>query len=327
MTENSTFKIDSKPICLWDFNLRKNNKDFLNEFDSDYFLFQTELFEKELDGENSYKAALSIKNVFHHSLETMFSLFCAAIQAPYCMYAWLNLSRTNDLKSVVKKISNNDKSLFHFLETNTVSWEKIAETVYFIKNDAMLKGADKTQLVHDMSSIWSALADLFINEFSKDEYNAIKHGLRTKTGGFSLNIGPPGTLNKPEKHNEWITLGTSKYGSSFFILDKVNDSQMKRNLNYKSKKRFLNWNPYYLIDAIKLITCSISNMISYLMVVHKHNPLEIKYMVADPNVIKKFWKFYNTRSNMSFEINTPDELITCATEEEINKSLENVLKD
>lgn len=321
MKEYSIFKIDQKPICIWDFNVEKNNLDFLNEFDSEYFLYQTELFEKELDGENNLKAALSIRNIFHHSLETLFSLFCAAIQSPYCIYAWLSLSRTNDLRNVVQKISNNDKTLSHYLEAETISWQKIAETIYFLNNDLMMKEIDKSKLINDITRIWEALAVLFLNEYSIDEYNAIKHGLRAKAGGYSLNIGPTGTLNNPERHDEWISMGSSKYGSSFYILEKVNSSQMKKNPNYKSKKRFLNWNPEFIIDAIKLITCSISNIISYLKIVHSKDPSEIKYLIAEPEVIKQFWKFYKTRSNMSFEINTPDELITCIPEEVINKSL------
>jgi hypothetical protein len=321
MKEYSIFKIDHKPICIWDFNAEKNNSDFIDSFDSEYFLYQTELFEKELSGENNYKAAISIRNIFHHSLETLFSLFCAVVQSPYCVYGWLSLSRTNDLRNVVQKISDNDKTLFHYFEAETISWQKIAETIFFLHNDLVLKEIDKPSLIRDTTRIWEALADLFLNEYSIDEYNAMKHGLRAKAGGYTINIGPAGTLNKPERHKDWISWGSSKYGSSFYILDKVSTSKMKKNPNYKSKRRYLNWNPEYLVDAIKLITCSISNMISYLKIFNGKDPSEIKYLVADSGVIEKFWKYYNTRSTMSFGINTPDESIVCVTEEDINNSL------
>ena len=60
MFQYCLYKIDEKPYCCWELDVKKRNIEFLNKIDWEYFIFQSELFEKELDGENKQKAALAI---------------------------------------------------------------------------------------------------------------------------------------------------------------------------------------------------------------------------------------------------------------------------
>ena len=49
------FKINNRPFCCWEIDVKKRNIEFLNKIDWEYFIFQSELFAKELDKEDKQK--------------------------------------------------------------------------------------------------------------------------------------------------------------------------------------------------------------------------------------------------------------------------------
>lgn len=316
------FKINEKPICCWEIDVKKKNIEFLNSIDWEYFLFQTECFEKALETENKNKAALAIRNVYHHSLETLFSILCSTIQAPYCVYTWIFKATTNDIRNVLKKIGNRDNNLYRGFNLNEISWDSFADMIFFVKDNQNFSTENKKELSINFANLWSALANRFLDEYSIKEYNAIKHGLRTNSGGFIMNIGPKGTLNIPERHNEWISLGNSEFGSSFYVIDKIKNDKLKDNPNYQSIKFNLNWNPKLMLSMIKFISISIGNLCNFLKLVNGVETDKTPYYVPENDVLfNECWGFLNNQSNMQLGLDIKQEQIDPFNSSEINSML------
>lgn len=328
MYQTILYKIDDKPYCCWELDVKKRNVEFLNNIDYEYFLFQSEIYLDELNGENKYKAALAIRNIYHHTIETFFSLVCATLQAPSCVYAWLYHAKVGEIRSVIRKINNHDNNLYNVLELEEMNWKSIAYKIYFANKVNAINYELNCKIADQFAELWKNLATRFLDDYSIKEYNAIKHGFRTSSGGYQLNIGPKGTLDKPERHGEWISLGASEFGSSFYVIEQFKFTNMKSNPNYQSKKYFLNWDPKLLIDVIKLLAISINNITTYLKIINRSVPENTPYLSPETDEFyNNFWKSYYNSSKMSFDIIIKPEQIEPFTVEEINKILSESKKE
>jgi len=327
MFQYCLYKIDNKAYCCWELDVRKRNIEFLTRLDFEYFWFQAELYQKELSGENKHRAAIAIRNIYHHVTETFFTLVCAALQAPYCVYAWMFQATTGDVRKVVRKIQDNDSKLFNLLGLKELSWDAFSKQVYFISENLHPKIEGQKEIAEKYANVWQSMAGMFLNDYTIKEYNAIKHGFRTSSGGFQLHLGPKGTLNVSERHNEWITVGASEFGSSFYVIEKLNYSSLKSNPNYQSKKYFLNWDPNLLVGVIKLIAISINNISKYLKIINGSNPDENRYLVPEnDDYFKNYWTYHTNLSQMKFDIDINTEQVEPFTTVEIEKYFNENLK-
>ena len=310
MFQYCLYKIDEKPYCCWELDVKKRNIEFLNKIDWEYFIFQSELFGKELDGENKQKAALAIRNIYHHAMETFFLLVCSTLQAPYCVYAWMFHAKTGDIRNVIRKLTKSDNSLFTNFRLEEKDWQSLSSMIHFINVSAEYKIPNQKELAKQFTRLWSSLSERFLDDYSIKEYNAIKHGLRTSIGGFTVNIGPKGTLNVPERHNEWRSLGSSEFGSSFYVIEQLINASIKDNPNYQSTRYHLNWNPKLLVDVIKLIAISINNFVNFLKFINGVEPEKTPYFIPETDeLFNNYWEYTHSLSQMKFDIDIKPEQI------------------
>jgi len=103
----------------------------------------------------------------------------------------------------------------------------------------------------------------FLDVKMTQEYNAGKHGLRTKPGGFYLQIGrepKPGVAPSPEK---MMPISGSVFGTSAFIPKKIIDNNR---INLRPCRQAMNWDPQNLAKGLVLLSMSINNVVSFLRI-------------------------------------------------------------
>jgi hypothetical protein len=68
------------------------------------------LYSQSLDKQNeptdrdSQHAALALRAAYSQALETLFALIFAAVQARWCIPAWVNAYKNEELRNLVKKV-------------------------------------------------------------------------------------------------------------------------------------------------------------------------------------------------------------------------------
>src|SRR5947208_4728517 len=101
--EASRFLVDERPFCVWEWDLKERNLDFISALKPDYFRFMAETFAKHWQDGPGHEAALSVRTLYGHALEAFIALIGAAVQAPDCVPGWLLKYRQEDLQNVAKK--------------------------------------------------------------------------------------------------------------------------------------------------------------------------------------------------------------------------------
>ncbi|HKJ37489.1 MAG TPA: hypothetical protein VJ972_01840, partial [Anaerolineales bacterium] len=122
-------------------------------------------------------------------------------------------------------------------------------------------------------SLWSQFATIYLQDGFSKEYNSIKHGLRIRPGGFSFAMGAedkPGIHARPER---MVLIGKSEFGTSYMNIEGIANS--KRHIQITRNSR--NWDPEDMAWGLKLISISISNIISSLKIFNGNKADEIQF--------------------------------------------------
>src|SRR5437762_3222627 len=115
------FAVDKQPYCVWGWDLRARNQEYLAGVDHDYFEYVAKAHAVQLEGPEAQRAAMALRSAYHHGLETLFTLMCAGLQAPGCIAAWILLSRSADLRSLVSAIHSGHGHVFNYLDLSEVA--------------------------------------------------------------------------------------------------------------------------------------------------------------------------------------------------------------
>lgn len=342
-TQYQLYVVGDRPFCYWDSDIAQKTASFLESLDPAYFESMANVFIPYIEETQSIEeitflqrlvervksifatnpnqpecnpqhAALALRMIYSQSLETLFALICGALQAPLCVHAWLLNYRPSELRQLLQNINQRQPFMWQ-LRASTPSWDAVSD---FIHMSLMLDDKVKeASIKKGFSQFWSQLASDFIKQDFTDEYNSIKHGLRVKSGGFSLAIGRedvPG-VHAPAERMQLI--GKSNYGSSFNVLEKIG----KYDFHQQSKRSSRNWSPTDFAWALHLVSTSISNVIACLRVLSGTPADQVKFhWPSDLETLSEPWK--RTRklgvtSMTGFGNNIHPVLIKSFTREEI----------
>jgi len=280
------FVVDESPYACWDLELQKKNLEFLRGIDSEYFKYIAEINIANIENEDKHKkAATALRISFSQGLETLFSLLCSAVQAPFCSIGWLLSYKNYQLINLVKKISNREPC-YNILKALPITWNELSKYIH-----SNLVGYEKEKvewIQRGFGKIWSRFASQFTDENFTLEYNGIKHGLRAIPGGFHLSIGPeeiPGTPVPPKKMQ---SLGGSTFGSTYFVKEYPIQTDK---INFRPRIHSRNWSPQNLANGLFLISMSINNITNCLRIVNGDS--SNKFTFAHPTSKEEFelpWK-------------------------------------
>jgi hypothetical protein len=261
---------------VWGYDLEERNLAYLKGYNHQYFKYVAELYVDQLDGDNRQLAAMALRKEYHHAQETLFSLLCAAVQAPTCVYGWVLKCTSGQLKELVKAISDGHSEIFNHYGWDCVTWDKLSQHIHVYSNPEPKRAYETGE---QFAKLWRTFVDDFLSQDNLDEYNSIKHGFRARSGGFTLMAGleeEPGIPALPENMQ---LIGHTEFGSSFPRAEPLgNLTSRQRNPNFHSRWISLSWNPLSIATGLILISMSIENTLSFLRILNGEPPQTVRFI-------------------------------------------------
>lgn len=270
----SIVMIDETPFCFWDLDIRKKNEDFIQGYDPMYFevvssMMYHYLDEGNLSDKEKQYMSFGIRLLLSQITEAFFSLLTASLQSPDCIYGWLFKYRSNQLHSVINKISK-DIPIKNKLKLTDISWQSISNIIHQFKLEDMEK---EKSIKEKFALFWGRMAKEFQSEDFLSVYNSMKHGYRVSPGGVFVAFGLEKIPGKAVSPKDMQSLGGSKYGASHYYIDeKISDGK-----NIRLRQRTTNWCPRSIWEQIALLRISISNVLSFLKIYHRHDPKDVQF--------------------------------------------------
>jgi hypothetical protein len=314
------FKVYDRTYCLWGVDLPQRNLEAIDNIDSDHFDFLAHLYYEKLQSEHKQNVALAIRMAYGHAVETLFSLICATLQAPFCFYAWMLKYRPSDVPKMISEIGNYNFHLHLSPDYNVKisSWKDFSAMIHLIQEKK-----ENENIAIKFGEFWQKLSFDFLDEKFRNEYNSIKHGCRVKSGGFYLAIGKEETPGVAVSKEKMKSLGGSEFGSSFFLAEEIKGIEIKGDPNFKTRKLSVNWNAENNAHALTLISLSIHNIKSFLK--HLNHVEEVTFLF--PEELKYFempWKKISGVLNWSLDLNVDDTKIVKKSRKETEAIFEKI---
>jgi hypothetical protein len=289
--QETIFQVDEEPYCLWDPDLMARNQEFLKGLDANFFDYSIKV---HLEAEDMQRASVALRLALDHALETLFSLLGAYVQAPDCAYAWLAKCSTPALRSLVRRITQEQPNIFTKLSIAPVTWTTIAKSVF----RAYLPDTERqAETIEQFAVLWARLATELTDPIHIDEYNALKHGFRVQRGGFAISVGKEPSLGVSPPTSEMYPLGEADYGSSFFTVEPLATGVKTRSLRVSYTS--VNWSIERLILLGQHAYFSINNVVSALRVENGWPGAECMFLRPEESEdFDKPWKYSAVLTSM-----------------------------
>jgi hypothetical protein len=256
INERCLFYVGKKIYYVWDDNPEQTTLSFLEDYDINYYrdvlLLLIKSLQESTDNKSDSRLATLLKLNYHQSLEALFSLVGALIQAPYYPQGWLEKYKNESLLELMKAIKNGQDDLNNILGMEFVS---VGSLVNYIYNP--VEGAWGNDYISNVKTIFNNLLSKFININESNEYNRIKHGFRISQGGFSVAVSSERQYGVPDGSVP-IIIGQSDFGCRYIILNQHKEA--KNNLFLT--KQSTNWSLEEVILDLDSICHFINNIIS-----------------------------------------------------------------
>jgi len=290
----SKFTVDETPWCAWEWDLGKQNLNFIEGVDPHYFTYLARSYANSPDEEQEHRADLALRAAYSHGLETFFAFLFAALQAPDCVIGWVHRYEIYNLKSLLEKV-NHRQQINIKVDIESVSWKSIANTLLLFSLED--KDKDKeTRLKQKFATLWRKFADDFLEPSFTPEYNSIKHGFRAKSGGIRVAFGresEPGVAAPPQNMHLW---GESEFGSTFFTVEPLDKSKH----NFRLLRHSRGWQLERFYIGLHLISDSLQNILSFLKISNGVDPSTVEFVFPSPeSLFDEPWKKHPSLSGMS----------------------------
>lgn len=301
----SKFAVNDKPYCVWEFDLKRKNLDFIEGIHPEYFRFTAENNLGLLESEGRQYAALSLRLTYFHAMESFFALLMAAQQAPDCVIGWLLRYTNKGLRKLVESV-NKGIPYYTKFKMPYYTWEDVSKLIHYC---VIPQPSFGEEIAKKFADFWLLSAADFLAPRTIDEYNNIKHGFRVKPGGFSLKIGPDNC-----DPSQMIPLCNSEFGTSFFVPHTLID----KSAHFQARRASVNWDPVALAHRISLLAASIYNVIAFLKIVVGGSPPDrTTFKTPSPEEFEKCWNNSPGVISFNFDLNIKPEHILPYSPDEI----------
>lgn len=313
------FAVGDEPYCLWEEDVAKRTHDFLDGLDPEFFSYVLNAY---MATDDEKRASVAIRLAWHHATETLFSLLGAFVQAPECPYAWISLCRTEELRKVVQRVGAGDTTLITKWVKPFSGWEDVASAVlHSFEPDT----ERHRRLVTGFGKAWAALAGDLQSEVVNQEYNAIKHGFRTRSGGFGLAAGRQMARGVTAPASAMKSLGKSKFGSTFYQVEKLKG---KGGRHLRSRRTSLNWSLERDILLLELVQFSINNVVSALKVENGFPAEECEFQYpGDDEELLRPWKHTPGVTSMNIDSIVEPSALPNVTKDQLLEKLRHPKKE
>jgi hypothetical protein len=313
-TENSgpyldryVFAVNERPFCCWEADLADRNVRFLSGLDANYYSQIAESLGSQLEGESKLSASIALRGAYHQAVETLFSLLGAHVQAPSAVAAWLTNCRTEDLENVVMAFRNGEQLLTQRGRRKV----ELSELARYVLRNCWVDEEQVDSTSARFARLWNRLSKDFLDDQLRAEYNAIKHGLRVSSGGFTLSIGIEEECGQAAPPESMRSIGGSIYGSSFLQREKVGSSSHHIRARWVS----LNWSAEAMVQRLSLISMSISNVIGSLLIENGASPESVKFVrPVQPEAFEAAWSHH-----VGVAFSSVDSVVQIGSEHEVSR--------
>lgn len=292
--QSSIFAVNDEPYCLWEFDLMARTRAFLDGIDPDYFEYVLQTHTNTADEKRS---VVALRLSLHHATETLFTLLGAFVQAPDCPYAWIAKCSNQKLREFAERVSREDASLITKLNIPSTSWASVANAIFATYQPETERQKD---VIRCFAQFWRTLSGELVNQSTIDEYNALKHGFRTRPGGFALAIGVESADGESPPDTEMQTIGQSKFGATFFNIEPFGSAKVTRHI--RSRQISVNWSVERIVLLQQLVYMSINNVISALKVVNGYAPSTCRFLCPDDiTAFEEPWTYSPGVTSINFD--------------------------
>jgi len=308
----SKFAVGNAPYCVWGRDLPQSEHAVHRELRSGIF-FAHGGGSWNGTQRGSWQEAFGSRpsSFYGHALETMLSLLCAAAQAPDCVVGWICLYREEHLKEILTAFSVGS-SIPLRLRLEKPTWKALSRAIHCYLD---LQDKEKEQALKEgFARFWAHAAHAYSSEKNRLEYNSIKHGLRARSGGYTLRMRREKSLGVPDPDAPVRTVAASEFGSSFYAPERVGDSKLNLSLRHHA----INWQPQGLIDGLILASMSISNVVGFLRAINGVDPSAIEFgWPKELQLFESAWRGVPGYQSSSFHFSVSVEDVRIFTKEEI----------
>lgn len=309
------FCVDESPFCVYEHDLSEINKRYINGITPEYLYFICAQNEKVLNDKAETKeskkyASMNLRITYAQSLETLFSLLFAMLQAPGFIPGWMMRYKGYHLKNLIQKVNDEIPIKTKFYKIHNISWKSIVGLIcHGISSD---NPNIKENLVSDFSKLLSLLAMDFQDKNLQLEYKSIKHGNRANFGGGVFKI-----KESEKSDSAWRELLKSDYGSSYYTFENIKESNNHFTISHNS----IFWDPQDLFFGINFIGLLIHNIVLFLKGFNKMDikNLQFKSMTDSENYTLP-WKNRIGTGNLRLDSNIDVDTIEYLSKEDIYRS-------
>lgn len=274
------FVVDERPLCLWDDNIKQRNLRFLNSIDPSYFKYLYQLYAnainraKESTDKDAQHPALAMRTAYSQALETLFALLFSAIQAHWCIPAWINAYTNSELRNLVEKVQTK-QPVISVLDAESPAWSDIFDFIF--PNLGIEDKQHEAAIRENFARTWSRFAVDFLDKAFVREFNSIKHGLRVRSGGFKFRVGIPDEPGVPPPPEKMIELTSSDFGSGYFNSEKI--GTLSHHVRLRGELR--NWELDSIAWGLQMAAISIKNVQSSLCAINSGGS-QIAFIAPSP---------------------------------------------
>lgn len=133
-------------------------------------------------------------------------------------------------------MSRSDPQLISKPNILVANWHSVGTAVFATYQPGTERQENTVKFFADL---WARLTGELNNQTYVDEYNALKHGFRTRPSGFTLAVGVEHEYGVPPPASEMEAIGHSAFGASFFKIEPF--CSVKGNRHIRSPQTSLNW--------------------------------------------------------------------------------------
>ena len=277
------FAVAERPNCCWDSDHGRRTLEFLEGVDPDHFGTVASFLASHLEAEDAMAASIALRVSYHQGVETLMSLLGAAAQAPSAVPAWIAMCKTDDLKEVVVSLRDGCPMLTQ-AGRQQVSFLDLSE---FVHGSVWPHEEGTASTAALFARFWARLSTELLDDTARAEYNALKHGNRVVAGGFTLAMGTEELPGVPAPPEAMRSMGGSRFGSSFFVSERVGSSR----LHLRTRRTSINWSPEALAQRLVLVSMSITNVVGALRCALGVDPATVRFVRPDPlSAFEDVWK-------------------------------------
>lgn len=281
--KKAMFFVGDRPYAVWDPNIHEKNVTFLKNFDTSYFEYLADIHSSQIDLDTAQQAATALRTSYGLGIETFFSLLGAAMQAPECVFGWLDKYVERDITHIINSIMGKEKLRTRLV--GVLSWESLSRTLH--RNLVLADKEEESAIKNRFAGCWKYLAENYLNKEQKYEFNGAKHGMRLQPGGIHISIGQQSRLGVPAPPERMERVPGSKFGAAVLRLEQI--GRMKH--DYRVKEISRNWDLYCLTGLIRIVSMSINNIISFLLIQNGQDPTFVRFIwPEDLQDFDKIWE-------------------------------------